>query len=423
MMRKFVLWFILFVLMYHVVVTFFSFGLWRVPPYSILLLRDISRLVVVALFAVLHAKHLKTYNAQFGNILICFLFLLVAAILTSVFMESNVKQIFVGIKYSLYYIVPFLTAIYLGVVWSHTLPEKSIKKRIYYVRVILVCAFIFWWLWQIAKNFLPSLMQWFGYWPIGDYVFGQNPPLYYLTWPKGIQRWSGIFSWPNNYWYLLVAFFWLYWYGVRAYVSSMSGKIFLWILYIATLLATLSRGAILGVLAQVILLSYIVNSAQRKTILIAIVAGVWAVLGLSLLKRQSTLAHIKAKVNSLSYVQQSPLWYGLWSSGPSIHSQWWYLPENFFIQLMMDLWVHGFILWWAFWIMVFIILRRLYQQKPTSRLMLFCVSIGFVWLMIEWMFLHVLEDSMVNYMYFITWWVVVGYVAGEHRLFRSVEEE
>lgn len=418
-MRRFLTWFLVFVSLYHIVVTYVSFWLWRLPPYSILLLRDVAWLVAIWLFVLCNLSHLKKYLAQWWNFRLLFLILLISSIGTSIVLWVDVKQMIVWIKYSLYYILPLLSSIYIGCVWANNMSEQSIKKRIHIVWKIIVWVLIVWWVWQILKNIAPWLMTSFWYGVLGDYVYWQNPPLYYLTWPKGFERWSWIFSWPNNYWYLLVAFFGLYWYWIRAYISNMGGKIALWSLFIVTLLATLSRWAILWVLVQIILVAYIIYSSKRKMILFAIIAWVWAVLWLSVLKWESTMAHVKAKFDSLQYVQQSPLWYGLGSSGPSVHSQWWYLPENFFIQLMMDLGMHWFIIRSIFWIMLFLVIRRLYQQKPSSRTLLFFVSVWFVWLMVEWLFLHALEDSMVNYMYFIVRWIIIWYVAWEHRLFRS----
>lgn len=418
-MRRFLVGFLIFVSLYHIVVTYVSFWLWVMPPYCVLLVRDALRLWGMWLFVLYNFSYIKKYISQWWNFLFIFLILLISSIATSIILGVDVKQMMVWIKYSLYYILPLLSGLYIGCVWANTTSESSMKNRIRIIWKLLVAILIIWWVWQILKNIAPWFMTSFGYWPLGDYVYWQNPPLYYLTWPKGFERWSWIFSGPNNYWYLLVWFFGLYWYGIRAYVSSIWWKIALWSLFIVTLLATLSRWAILWVLVQIILISYIVYSSQRKMILFAIIAWIWAVLWLSVLKRESTLAHVKAKFDSLAYVQQSPLWYGLWSSWPSIHSQWWYLPENFFIQLMMDLWIHWFVIRAIFRIMLFLIIRRLYQQKPSSRNLLFFVSIGFIWLMVEWLFLHALEDSMVNYMYFIIRWIVVWYVAWEHRLFRT----
>lgn len=418
-MRRFIIWFLVFVSLYHIVVTYFSFWLWIVPPYCILLLRDVLWLAASWLFILWNRSYIKKYLSQWGNLRLLFLILLISWIVTSIILWSDVKHMMVWIKYSLYYIMPLLTWLYVGCVWAGSITEQWIKKWIHHIWKLLIIILIVWWIWQIIKNIAPWFMTHFWYWPLWDYIYWENPPLYYLTWPKWFERWSWIFSWPNNYWYLLVAFFWLYRYGIRAHVASMWWKVALWSLYIVTLLATLSRWAILWVLVQIILIAYIIYHTQRKMIVFAIIAGVWAVLWLSVLKRESTLAHVKAKFDSLHYVQQAPLWYWLGSSWPSVHSQWWILPENFFIQLMMDLWVHGFVIRAIFRVLMFLIIRRLYQQKPSSRMLLFFTSVWFVWLMVEGLFLHVLEDSMVNYMYFIVWGIVVGYVAGENRLFRT----
>ncbi len=412
-MRKFITGFLIFVALYHVLVTYLSFGHIWVPPYGILLVRDGGWLIVIWLIALFHRKEVIGYLRERWYIWLTFLGLLVISILTSIMLNVDTRHMAVGIKYTMYYILPFLTAIYLGVVWRKRYDSRAFAKWIHLMWKVVVWILIVWWLWQIAKNIWPDFFMWFGYGGLGDYVFGARPPLYYLTWPRGIERRSGIFSGPNNYGYLLVVFFGLYWYGIRTYIKEHRLKIVLWILYAITLFATLSRGAIIWVLIQGILISYVIYQTKRRVIFFAI--GAWlAVVGLlSALKWQSTVAHIHAKMESLQYVQQAPWWYGLWSSGPSVHSQWWYLPENFFIQLMMDLGIHGFIIWALFWLMAFAIIRRIYTTKPQSRSLIFFLTVWFVGIMVEWLFLHVLEDSMVNYLYFVMWGIVIGYIGNE----------
>lgn len=412
-MRKFVTGFLIFVALYHVIVTFVSFGQLWLPPYGVLIVRDGWWLLAICLMALYHRKWIVKHLQQRWYVWLAALGVLVVALFTSLMLNVDIKHIVVGIKYTLYYIVPFLTALYLGSLWSNVYDKKQFSQWVLWMWRVLVWVLILWWLWQIGKNLLPDFFAWLGYGPLGDYVFGAKPPLYYLTWPRGVQRRSWLFSWPNNYWYLLVVFFWLYWYGIRNYIKQNWAKLLLWSLYIVTLIATLSRGAIMWVLVQVVLISYVIYQAQRRIIFFAIGAWLALVGALSALKWQSTVAHIHAKMQSLVYVQQAPRWYGLWSSGPSIHNQWWYLPENFFIQLMMDLGVHGFIIWAIFWLMVLEAIRRIYVTKPHARSLVFFLTVWFAWIMVEWLFLHVLEDSMVNYMYFIMWWIVVWYVGSE----------
>lgn len=409
----------IFVSLYHIIVTYVSFWLWVVPPFGIMLARDIFWLLLFLWFLITHISYIKKFILQWSNVILLMLFLLVVSLVTSVLIWADLSHIAVWIKYSLYYFVPFVTALFIGWVWGNTFVESDMKYWLYKIWQLFIAILLLWWIWQITKNIAPDIMTYIWYGPLWDYIYWNNPPLYYLTWPKWFQRWSGIFSWPNNYWYLLVAFFGLFWYGIRAYVTSFGLKITLWSLFIVTLAATMSRWAILWVLVQVVLIAYVMYYAKRKMILLAVIAWMLAVGWLSLMKWQSTVAHIKAKFTSLQYVQQAPLWLWLWSSWPSVHSQWWYLPENYFVQLMMDLWLHGFILWWIIWIFVFVVIRRIYLEKPSFRNILFFVSMWFVWLMIEGLFLHVLEDSMVNYLYFIVRGIVVWYVANQQKLFKS----
>lgn len=419
-MRTFVLGFLIFVALYHVIVTCLSFWAGVVPAPVILVVRDLLWLIWVWTLALTYQRSIRSFLNQRWSVVVLFTVLILLALLTSIFLGADVRHMVVGFKYSLYYCVPFLSALFVWSVWSSKFEHTDIKKWLHTIRKLFVLILIVWRVRQICKNIFPDLMYWFGYGWLGDYVFGKNPPLYYLTGPNGIQRRSGIFSWPNNYGYLLVVFFGLFWYGVRAYIKNRKTKALLRTLYIVTLVATLSRGAMLWVLVQVLLISYVIYHTKRHIIVLAALAGIGAVVGLSVVKRDSTMAHMKAKFNSLQYVQQAPLGYGLGSSGPSVHSQWGYLPENFFIQLMMDLWIHGFVIRGLLWLVTFLIVRRIYAEKMMSRTLLFFVSVWFVGIMVEWLFLHVLEDSMVNYMYFIVRWIVLWYVSGEWKLFKTV---
>ncbi len=423
-MRKFLIFFFSFVSLYHILVTYFSFWHQRVQPYVLLLIRDLGWIVAIWVF-LLDGFWTKWWGREIWNKLfyrwgwplVIALALVVMGIIVSICLGVLTNQIFVGIKYSLYYLLPFFSAIYLGLYLKKSSEISwwtAFKKIIHLVRIGTIVIIVAGWIWQIAKNIFPDFFMQFGYGPLGDYVFGSNPPLYYLTWPQGFQRLSGIFSGPNNYGYFLVAFFWLYWFGIRHYVSKKNVKVLLWALYIATLLATFSRGAILWMLIQVILISYVVYHTERKIIAWAIVAWVATVGMLSFLKRESTIAHLQAKFSSLQYVSHAPRGFWLWSSWPSSLSQWWYLPENFFVQIMMDMGILGFVLWGVMWIVILYKIRDLYIHNKEYRNGVFFLSVWFIGLMIEWLFLHVLEDSMVNYLYFITRWLALGYA--EYRL-------
>lgn len=88
-----------------------------------------------------------------------------------------------------------------------------------------------------------------------DFAFGVQPPIYYLTGYEGTLRWQGIFAGPNNYGYFLILFFPLILkiFPTRSLKYKNYSKsdwknwsfVLLWII---TILATLSRTALIGML-------------------------------------------------------------------------------------------------------------------------------------------------------------------------------
>lgn len=54
-------------------------------------------------------------------------------------------------------------------------------------------------------------------------------------------------------------------------------------------------------------------------------------------------------------------------------------------------------------------IRKLARHDKYAVLLI-CLSFGFLGLLLEGMFLHVFEDSMVNYWFFILWGVTYGYL-------------
>jgi len=129
-------------------------------------------------------------------------------------------------------------------------------------------------------------------------------------------------------------------------------------------------------------------------------------IGISILKTESTLGHIAAKFGSIAYIIEQPGGYGLGTSGPAIHHQGKILPENYYIQLILDIGTIGFILWSILILNIIRILRKIQQrikEKDTLYIIWQGLNIGFFALLIMGIFLHVFEDSMVNYLFFITW--------------------
>jgi hypothetical protein len=101
-----------------------------------------------------------------------------------------------------------------------------------------------------------------------------------------------------------------------------------------------------------------------------------------------------------------------------VHHSWDFLPENYFLQLMLDIWTLGFILWcfvMLFWIYKEKILRKNIINQNLWNKEVYHIFIALqkwlVALFIMWLFLHVFEDSMVNYLFFVIYGISLWYLS------------
>lgn len=109
--------------------------------------------------------------------------------------------------------------------------------------------------------------------------------------------------------------------------------------------------------------------------------------------------------------------YGLGSSGPAVHHSGQFLPENFYLQILLDIGTVGFLLWCS---LMFLIGKQQYRLRQLITLanedqykiyqIFLAFQKGFLALLVIAMFLHVFEDSMVNYLFFVGYGVAWGYL-------------
>jgi hypothetical protein len=85
------------------------------------------------------------------------------------------------------------------------------------------------------------------------------------------------------------------------------------------------------------------------------------------------------------------------------------------MQLMIDMGVQGFLIRLA-WVILLLIQGKYFttqSQEPENQTLYF-LGIGLVGLLAEGMFLHVFESSIVNYLFFVPFGIVFGYVCAKH---------
>jgi hypothetical protein len=436
-MVRFLKIFLIFIVLYHIFVTLVWYWLigWAYPQLPALW-RDVIWLLFFVLLATINIKSIKSYLKTWKRPRITLIILIIFGILMSIFKGKEIYDIFVGIKYGLLYLFIFLSATFIGYIWKKKEANSSIFQHfnisifINFLKYLLIITIIGWFIRQWLKFIRPDIFLHIGYWPLNDFKFWVKPPIYYLTGYKWTPRRQWIFSWPNNYGYFLIAFLPMIVLVYKQKISSiqdffrgnataiLNGSII--VLWILSIILTLSRTAYIGGIVWLALINIQRIRKHKK-----ISRGIFSILivglvGLSILKWASTIDHIKAKFGSLQYVIDQPSWYGLGTSGPAVNYNGTILPENYYIQLMLDIGTLWFLIRSILILQITGIAKTIQQkfktiQTNTNEQLIYLIrkwlNIGWVALLIMGMFLHVFEDSMINYLFFVSWWILNGYLS------------
>lgn len=142
--------------------------------------------------------------------------------------------------------------------------------------------------------------------------------------------------------------------------------------------------------------------------------------------------HLWAILNRLDNLSTSiemffynPFWYGLGIAGPAsqignsiesagswhiatanattVHK---FLPENWYVQILLEQWIVGFFLFIACIIMIGVMLwNRLKKYKSPLILWVFC---SYIWLCFMALFTHAFEEAATSYILFFVIWVILA---------------
>lgn len=183
------------------------------------------------------------------------------------------------------------------------------------------------------------------------------------------MRWQGVLAGPNNYGYFLVAFlpvilslFPLSFKALNKRSTSDLISFLIQVLWFLTIAFTLSRAALIGLFVVLILHYWKVILSHKRTFLGLGTVFLMVIAILSFWKWESTSIHILKKLEGFQEVFLHPLGYGLGSSGPAVHHQGNFLPENYYVQMMLDVGIPGFLLW------LLMILSFFFKESRVLRL-------------------------------------------------------
>ena len=266
---------------------------------------------------------------------------------------------------------------------------------------------------QGSKVLFPDLWYalWFG--PLNVYKAGVAPPLYYLTKQDGVMRYSGLFSGPNNFAFRLIAVTPLLWHSAWILKqTALKRWARVWLIVFGAL--NLWRVLLLGWIAEIVP-SFAHNKRIKNNkfiVWLGIGLIIWLFGYITYMKRESTTEHFALGIDALYKFFARPWWYGLGSSGPGVHRNGSLLPENYYLQLALDYGWLGPICFILFWRKVATMPRchdaTMPHEKSTAAPQHRSIEAwnrlfitGFLGMLIAGWFLHVFEDSMVNYLFFV----------------------
>ncbi len=424
-MWNFIKLFIIFIFLYHVLNTFVIFWIfsWQ---YQIIfsLSKDLLWIFFVVLIAIFNINYIKEFVLKYYKFLLLIVVYIIFGLLVSLINDKSFFDILIWIKYNAQFLIIFFSASFIWFV----IKKKNLTKKLYeFTDFIFYSLFIIifvWIIWQLSKfGFKDQFILYFWYGNVWDWVFAENPPIYYRTWPDWFPRLSWLFAWPNNYGFLLVAFFSFFIYKSLEFINTqkfviknyIKSAIFVFF-YLISWIFTLSRWFFVGILPQVWYFLPDFVKKQRKYIFSILTGLAVFVVSLSIYKWDSTIEHMQNTLNAWHFAIENSTWLWFGSSWPGVHHGWEVLPENVYLQVFIDSGSVWFILWVAIlWLIIFeiqhIMKKKSFNDSKQQKLQLYLVllSLGFIWLLLEWLFLHVFEDSMVNYVFFITFGLLFGF--------------
>lgn len=389
--------------LYHVISVIILHNIWYENITAISIARDALWTLIVAGSGIYYYKHIIPYLHKRKYVIGLFWATVMFSIGISRVQNISVYNMFIGIKYWFMFFRILLSSLFIGHTLSNT-QIQHIKKRL--PRIIAI-TIIGWLVRQACKYIWPDIFYQLWYGPIGDFIFGKEPPIYYRTWPWGEPRLQWLFAWPNNYGYFLAALFpfLLAWKKKERSKNQKLIRIIVIIITWTSIALTLSRTAIIWAILGTIILYRNTIKKHKSIVITALFIAASGIIGLSILKWWSTQEHIINKLWSIQYIIQKPLGYGLWTAGPAVHHEWYILPENYYLQIAIDIGS----LWFILFICTVIALTKNIKKLDDSEKSMHALMIGLYILLIMWLLLHVFEDSMVNYLFFIPRGIYIGH--------------
>lgn len=464
------IWIIIISLLF-VVQTTLVFGQDLISSFILSSVRDITFVAGLVISIWRYRAQLWHYLRHYRIIIVPLTLLIIINIYHFIISDHQFSTL-AGIKYDLAHSVILVGGLRIGYLIAYYRGGNRLLqsiKRLVKRSLILIGSGI---VRQVLKNIVPNFfIERLGYTNPNDFVPYTNPPIYYRTGAGGLQRLSGLFTGPNTLWFFLIVMTSVLYYQAKNYLNKTTLWIWMIVYYLITL-ATMSRGAIIGITIQLIILILreplltgtttirpLLHQWQRKKIgiLTAILSIVWiSLLWINQWKNGSNTerSHSQQEISNL-IKQTSLLGYGPGFVWPARHYTSDYLNdqknnfalvENIYLQTLINQWWLGLILWAIMGLGIMIIHYQIYRyvvressvsnwvledqqstiidnqnwwnnilgkdsKNSTYELLIICQyrGLGMLGLLSIGLFLHIFIDSMVNYLILIPYGILLAY--------------
>ena len=253
---------------------------------------------------------------------------------------------------------------------------------------------------------------------VNEFWFWWWIPIYQWVEASGIRRFQGILDSPLAMWYFLILFTWLFTYLNR---KNLDFAYFLWLIFLLSLVfLTYSRAAMLWIIIWVFILFLFSLKRNLKkykkyvvyfiSILIIWIFSFWYIFQDKLvnvfLRPGSTTGHFTRMETWVKRFISHPFWEWLASAWPayrniiswetSLQTDRYYIPESWFIQILVEGWIIYFSL---FLYILSNIIFHLYKSKN------YYILVMFVWILVMNLFLHVFEYTYITILLFLFLWL------------------
>lgn len=407
--------------------------------------RDLFFSLYIIISIIVWWKYLLKFITTYWKIIIPIVILIIINIWYLIIGNINTLSVIAWIKYDIFQFIIigwWLWLWYLAYIFKKWKNIYTYINRFLKRSLVMLCVGV---LWQIGKNISPDIFLWYlWYSSPSDFVPYSKPPIYYITGAGWIERLSWLFVWPNTLGFFLILMTSVLYFYSKNKVWKI--YIILWtILYFLVSLSTLSRWAIIGISLQILILiiyeGYLLwnktlqstTSLYKKKLSLIITTLILSGIALFIINMRKTDSNTERNkswetIYTIVYENGIPfLWYGPWYVWPARHYSKDYqdnkkndyaMLENIYLQTLINQWRIGISIFAIIFIQLLMIHNTIRKKidtlsKPNDYILAQIaqyMGIGILWLLSIWLFLHIFIDSMVNYLFFLPYSIIIGYL-------------